>query len=325
MNDHAFRPLPLVSNRHLQTVLAMWVKRGRFSVPTLRYIVELRDGDKLVVHENRPSRWAIGDPVAIVVHGLTGSHRSGGVILQALRLFQRGVRTFRLDLRGAGAGFALARKIYNAGCSDDLRAVVELVAKLAHGSPITLVGTSLGGNVALKLAGEAAQWPVPQLARVAALNPPVDLAACTAMIAERRNRAYEMHFVRDLVRNVERRRRVLGEPAPNFPRRLSLQRFDDLYTAPRNGYADAADYYARCSSAPFVTKATAATLIVSSRDDPFVAVEPIEQLGALPNVELNISDRGGHTGFLGHDGRGGWGWAEAVIARWVVGKSMVIR
>lgn len=318
MNDRAFRPLPFLSNRHVQTVLAMWVKRGRFHVPTVRHIVDLADGDKLVVHENKPQRWAQGDAVVIVVHGLTGSHASGGVVLQAMRLFQLGVRTFRVDLRGAGSGFALARKLYNAGCSEDLRAVVELVAKLAPGSPIALVGTSLGGNVVLKLAGESAHHPVPQLSRVAALNPPVDLAACTALIAERRNRAYEAHFVSDLVRNVERLRRIRGEPAPSFPRRVSLQTFDNMYTAPRNGYVDADDYYARCSSAAFIAKADVPTLIVTARDDPFVAVTPIEQLGALPHVRLKITDRGGHTGFLGRDGQGGWGWAETVIANWLI-------
>ena len=315
MNDRAFRPLPFFSNRHLQTVLSMWVKRGRFPVPTVRHLVELPDGDKLVLHENRPSRWVSDGPVAIVVHGLTGSHRSGGVVLQALKLFQCGARVFRLDLRGAGAGFALARKLYNAGSSEDVRAAIEAVAKLAPASPITLMGTSLGGNVVLKLSGEAAERPIPQLSRIAALNPPVDLAACTAMIAHQRNRMYESHFVAELVHNVERRRRVLGEPAPLFPRRLSLKQFDDLYTAPRNGYADADEYYTRCSSAAFVPQAKLPTLIVSSRDDPFVDVQPIEQLGHLPHVELCISDRGGHTGFLGRDGLG---WAETVIARWTV-------
>ncbi len=316
MNDREFRPLPFFSNRHLQTVLSMWVKRGRFPGRTLRHIVALPDGDKLVLHENKPTSWVACGPVAVVVHGLTGSHRSGGVVLQALRLFQCGTRVFRLDMRGAGAGFALARKLYNAGCSEDVRVAVDAVARLTPDSPITLIGTSLGGNVVLKLAGEAAERPVPLLTRIAALNPPVDLAACTAMIARKQNRVYESHFVTELVRNVERRRRVLGDPAPTFPRRLSLKHFDDIYTAPRNGYTSADDYYTHCSSVTFVPRAELPILIVTSRDDPFVDVRPIEQLGELPHVELRISDRGGHTGFLGRDGNGGLGWAENLIARW---------
>lgn len=319
MNDLEFRPLPLLSNHHLQTILSMWVKRGKFPVPTLQHLVELNDGDKLVLHENRPTTWCDGGPTAIVVHGLTGSHRSGGVVQQAIRLFQCGARVFRVDLRGAGAGFAMARKLYNAGCSEDVRAAINFVAALAPTSLIVLVGTSLGGNVVLKLAGEASLRPISRLVRVAALNPPVDLAACTAMIAHRRNRLYERHFVKELVRNVNRRRRVLNEPAPDFPRQLSLKQFDDIYTAPRHGYFNADDYYARCSSDQFIPKAKLPTLIVSSRDDPFVDVRPIEQLGQLPHIELQISNHGGHTGFLGHDGHGGFGWAETRIARWLIG------
>lgn len=321
MNDHAFRPLPFLSNRHLQTVAAVWIKRGRFPVPTLQHRVQLDDGDQLVLHENRPLAWQSGHPAAIVVHGLTGSHQSGGVVLQAKRLFQMNVRVFRLDLRGAGSGFALARKLYNAGCSADVRAAVAVVAELAPESPITLIGTSLGGNVVLKLAGEASAQPVPQLVRVAALNPPVDLAACTALIAERRNRIYESHFVAELMRQVRRLSRHLGEAMPTLPRRATLKQFDDAYTAPRNGFASADEYYAHSSSAQLIPLARVPVLIVSARDDPFVAIEPIESLRELPNLTLNISDHGGHTGFLGRDGHGGLGWAETMISRWGVGKT----
>src|SRR5262249_61902742 len=108
--------------------------------------------------------WRPGGPVALVVHGLTGSHESPPVQRLAVRLLVRGVRVARMDLRGTGKGLALARRFYHSGRSDDVRAAPREVAPGAPGSPLPLVGVSLGGNLVLKLAGEAADRPVPPLA-----------------------------------------------------------------------------------------------------------------------------------------------------------------
>jgi predicted alpha/beta-fold hydrolase len=96
-----------------------------------------------------------------------------------------------------------------------------------------------------------------------------------------------------------------------------LLQFDDLYTAPRWGYADAMDYYAQASSAPRIQDIRVPTFILTSRDDPFIAVAPFDALPALPAVELHISAKGGHLGFLGSDGAGGFRWAETQIIEWM--------
>src|SRR5438445_270272 len=112
-----------------------------------------------------------GQSIAVILHGLSGSARSSAVVSLARMLLRRGIRTVRVDLRGAGKGFALARRPYNVGCSDDVRVALEHVHRDAPDSPLFLAGISLGGNVALKLAAEAAERTVPGLARVAALAP----------------------------------------------------------------------------------------------------------------------------------------------------------
>jgi predicted alpha/beta-fold hydrolase len=318
MNATHFRPLPFVNNPHLQTVLSLWMKRGRMKGPTRNHYVLLPDGDQLVMHDNTPHGWQVGHPVAVIVHGLTGCYNSGGVVLQAKRLYEHGVRTFRLDLRGAGAGLKLAKGSYHAGCSADVREALHVVAALAPHSPILLAGISLGGNVSLKLAGELTEHPVPNLAKVAALNPPIDLFACTTLIAEPRNRIYERHFVAELVKLAIRRAKRFHQPLPKFTHRMRLRTFDEIYTAPRNGFASVDDYYSRSSSRGLIPRIPIPTLILTARDDPFVAVGPIEEVAHCPNVEVFISDRGGHTGFLGRDGFGGIGWAESRIAEWLI-------
>jgi predicted alpha/beta-fold hydrolase len=237
----------------------------------------------------------------------------------ARHLLALGVRTVRLDMRGTGQGFPLARRVYHGGRSDDIRAALLAMHSWSPPSPLLVIGISLGGNLALKVAGEVARHPVPNLARVAVLAPPIDLTRCATLLCRPANRMYEDNFVRLLVAEARRRDRYFNEPSPvRFPRRTTMRMFDDLYTAPRSGFADALDYYRRASAGPLVPHIRVPTLIMAARDDPFIAVEPFEELRVPSHIQVRIVPRGGHVGFLGWDGAGGIRWAERRLVEWVV-------
>jgi predicted alpha/beta-fold hydrolase len=316
--DRDFRPLPLLGNPHVQTILGALLPGRDCPGPQRRHVVGLSDGDALLLHENTPRTWRPGQAVALLVHGLTGSHASVHIRRLAALLLDRGVRIFRIDLRGAGAGLPLARYSYHAGRSEDLRAALAFLHTLAPGSPLLLGGVSLGAALSLKLAGELPEHPVPGLARVAALNPPLDLERCVQMLEMPRNRIYESRFVRGLVDEALRRRRCFPDlPEVRFPRRLTVRQFDDLYTAPRGGFVDALDYYRRAAAFSLIPRIPVPALILTARDDPFIAVEPFEQLRTPGHVQVHIAPRGGHVGFLGWDSSGGIRWAERTVADWL--------
>lgn len=313
-----FHPLPLLSNPHVQTLLGAFLPGQTCPPAQRRHLVHLPDGDALLLHENAPREARIDAPVALLVHGLTGCHASTHIRRMAFGLLKRGVRTFRIDLRGAGAGLRLARRTYHAGRSEDLRQALLYLHGLFPSSPLLVIAVSLGGNMALKLAAEAAGQPVPGLSRVAVINPPIDLARCAVLISQPRNRLYERRFVRDLVRDAELRARYFPELSPiSFPRKLTLVGFDDLYTAPRNGFRDAQDYYRQVSSFTLIPQIKLPTLILTARDDPFIAVEPFEELQVPDHIEVRIVRHGGHVGFVGWDGNGGIRWAEAHVVEWL--------
>ena len=112
-----------------------------------------------------------------------------------------------------------------------------------------------------------------------------------------------------------------GHTPPSFDGAFlehALRLFDDLYTAPRSGFRDSTDYYHRSSSHSLISRITLPTLILTARDDPFIAVEPFEELTPPPNVTLRILPKGGHVGFLGLDGDGGIRWAERRLVNWLL-------
>jgi predicted alpha/beta-fold hydrolase len=303
----------------VQTVLGLFLSGPPFNSPTRRHVVWLPDGDGLLLHDTIPPGWRTGGRIAVLVHGLTGSHASSGIQRLARLLLARRLRVVRLDLRGAGKGLPLARTTYHGGRSDDVRAALAEVHRWSPASPLVLIGQSLGGNIALKLAGEAANRPVPGLERVGALGPPIDLGRCAALIGLPRNRLYENYFVRGLIVEARQRRRYFPDLPPlRFPRRMTMRLFDDLYTAPHCGFADALDYYRRSSALPLVGRIRVPTLILTARDDPFIACEPFETLDVPDHVTVRILPHGGHLGFLGWDGAGGFRWADRRIVDWAV-------
>jgi predicted alpha/beta-fold hydrolase len=315
-NPRSFRALPLLGNAHVQTLLAHLLPGPPLPFGVRIGSVLLPDGDRLAVHDSIPPRWRLGAGIVVLVHGLGGSHRSGYVLRLAARFLRWGLRVVRVDLRGVGAGAALARRTYHAGCSGDLRAVALHLRGHSPDSPLVLIGMSLGGNVVLKLAGEAAGAPLPGLRAVAAVGPPIDLMRCAVLLA--RHRFYDGYFARHVLRQLRRHHRHFPEARlPRFPQPLTMRQFDDLWTAPHWGFADALDYYRHASALPVLQDIRVPAFVLTAGDDPFIAVEPFDSLRQNPAVELHIARGGGHLGFLGRDGAGGIRWAEQQVADWV--------
>ncbi len=237
--------------------------------------------------------------MALLVHGLGGCHQSAYMQRIAARLTARGVRTFRLDLRGCGAGFSLARWPYHAGRSEDLAAAVRHIADLYPEAPLSVVGFSLGGGMVLKMAGEFGPRVPSNLASVMAVNPPVSLAASSEHIARPAARYYDRYFARLLWRQVQQRRHVVDRQdvaLPQPPR--TLREFDDLFTAPLGGFGSASEYYQAASADALLPEIRVPTCILSSRDDPLIPIEPLVSLPRNPHVNLMLTERGGHLGFI---------------------------
>jgi predicted alpha/beta-fold hydrolase len=181
---------------------------------------------------------------------------------------------------------------------------------------MVLIGMSLGGNIVLKLAGEAGTAPTPWVRAVAAVAPPIDMVACSDLLG--RNWLYDGYFARAVRNQVRQHTRHFPDLVlPRFPRRLTMRLFDDLWTAPHWGFADALDYYRRASALPLLRHISIPAFVLTSQDDPFIAVEPFESLRQHASVQLHIAACGGHLGFVGADGRGGLRWAEQRVIDWV--------
>jgi predicted alpha/beta-fold hydrolase len=317
-----FEPHPWLRGGHAQTIAGRYWLSGKRDIASTAHVVDLDDGDRLSVLESLPGGWSAGDPVAVLVHGLAGCARSPYIVRFAYRLVSMGVGVVRMNLRGAGSGFGLARGIYHAGRSDDLRQVVTWLAGRASGSPIALAGFSLGANLVLKLAAESADDPPDGLDCVLAANPPIDLASCARAMSRAENRLYDWNFTRWLRSQAVRLHRVypdLGDPG--LRRVSSVYEFDDRYTAARNGFRSADDYYARSSSLFAISRIEVPGLVVHAADDPFIPVEPFLRVSFPTNLKFELLPHGGHLGYISRcRWQGDRRWLEARLAAWLAAR-----
>jgi len=302
-----FRPHPLVRGGDLQTVVGCYLPYRKVAYRAVQHRVLLADGDTIVLHDDLPptaTAWQPGDSVVMLMHGLGGCHQSGYMQRCSAKLTALGYRVFRMDLRGCGAGFTLARHPIHAGRSDDAAAAMAQIMELCPDSPIHMAAFSMGANIALKLAGElGAQAPV-NLASVMAVAPPIELMDCSRNIQRLRNRMYDRSFLFGLMRLIARRQRVVPDALTlqlnPIPRRLFD--FDNQFTAPLSGFADAHEYYARASSGPMLKHIAVPTLIVTAANDPIIPVGSFEKASYAPRTKLVITPCGGHLGFIGKSG-----------------------
>ena len=196
-----FEPHSVVRGGHLQTVVAAYFWRNQPYTAT-PVTVPMPDGDQLILHDDRPLRWVTKDGAALLIHGLAGCHGSGYMQRIAAKLSARGVRVFRMDMRGCGAGALTATRSVHAGRIEDLRSAVEAIRRCAPGVHLTCAGFSLGGSILLKMLGQLSTAALPLVDSAIAVSAPLDLAACSLNLSRGTNRLYDRSFVGRLLRAI---------------------------------------------------------------------------------------------------------------------------
>ncbi|HET6618241.1 MAG TPA: alpha/beta fold hydrolase [Gemmatimonadota bacterium] len=321
-----FRPARWLPGPHLQTLWSRLLRRG----PRVRFRRETwdtPDSDALELD------WIDGPrdaPLLLGLHGLEGCSMS--LYMQGLmhRASARGWRGLALNFRSCASPpgrphgeYVMNRgdRIYHSGETSDLDWVVERLIDREPDLDLLLVGVSLGGNVLLKWLGERGEGIPPQVRAAAAISAPFDLAACSRHLESGLGPRYVRFFMKSL-------KEKSLDFAARHPDRVDARavraartfwEIDDAATGPIHGFRDAADYYARSSSLPWLAEIRVPTLLVNSRDDPF---EPSHVLAraaerASDCIRCAFTDRGGHVGWVVGPPWAARSWGEDLAIDWL--------
>ena len=295
-----FYPKRGMASRHAQTLGAFLIRGKQTVYSATSSIVDLFDGDRLVIHDDQPENWITGDRIAILLHGLCGCHGSPYIVRTANKLNRAGIRTIRMDMRGFGDSTFVSQNHLHGGCSQDLLSVIRFVRRLSPLSSISLIGFSIGGNIVLRTLGKWASEVDSIVDSAVAICPPIDLVECSRNLRTQGNRLYERYFIRRMSEQIQaRRRQVKGLIDPGVsPLPSRLLHFDDQFTAPSWGYSGALDYYRDASSSPWLREIRVPTLMLVAKDDPVIPFSMFSQTELSSEIELVATTKGGHLGFL---------------------------
>ena len=287
----------------LQTQLPMLL---RWNFPTGNpVIIPTRDDDQLSANLYKTS--VAARRLVIVSHGLEGSNRQHYVLgvvhyLQANGLVGEVPDILAWNLRSCGSPDNKTYKMYFSGCIEDLDDVVRW-AEQQHYQEIILFGYSLGGNVSLKWLGEQGVNAITRnIKAVCIASSTIDLSSTVKKLDKMRNMMYRLFFVTRMKFRVQRK--IKEYPGsinlPNLHKVNSFLTYDEYVSAPLNGFVSADVLHQSSSAVNVLNKIAVPCLLLQAKNDPFLddASFPIDALRDNPLVTLEISQTGGHVGYL---------------------------
>lgn len=289
---------------HLQTVYPALVRK--VATPPIMHRERLITPDHDFIDIDFCGEGA--QPIVMLLHGLSGSSKSGYIVGLQSALWRQGWRSAALNFRGCSGEPNRLARCYHSGDTEDIDFLYRTLREREPDTPLAAVGFSLGGNVLLKWLGE--QGVNVSLVAAAAVSVPLVLNICASKLDRGFSKIYRKHLLSELKQYLEAKlyylkRHGIDEEADKIERLGDLSgvdsfwQYDDRVVARLHGFKDVHDYYRRSSSRQFLKSIRVPTLLIQALDDPFMTPEVLpepEELSA--SVIMEVTSRGGHVGFV---------------------------
>ena len=314
-----FKPAFGLSNSHAQTLLPTFI-RNRLKFTGYEETLELDDGDFLdLMWTEKPQK---KKPIVIVFHGLEGSIDSPYAKGIMLAIKRQGWTGLLMHFRGCSGQSNRLPRSYHSGETEDAKILINWLQQNFPDSPLAAVGFSLGGNMLLKLQAELGKLsPFKAIVSVCA---PMILSACADKLNQGFSKIYQRHLIGNLKRKLIVKARLHNYEKLinlNFDKIKSLNsfwQFDDLVTAPLHGFKGVEDYYTQSSSMQYLKNIKKPSLILLALDDPFMTKDIIpEEVELSSSTQLELSQHGGHVGFISGSIKNPQFWLEERIPEYL--------
>src|SRR5207253_5153296 len=153
--QRTFEPPRALRNGHVMTIFGgLWPRRfNLLNWPCVAREFETGPGVRVRAHCHWQTHRRM-HPTVIIIHGLEGSAYSRHVLGTAEKAFLAGLNVLRLNVRSCGGTERLTPTLYHAGLTEDLHHIIKELMTRDRLPDLFLIGFSMGGNQALKFAGE---------------------------------------------------------------------------------------------------------------------------------------------------------------------------
>ena len=317
-----FEPPAWLGNRHIQSVLPSLPMR-RLSVerraqPVIgasrQLVLDCGDGVRLMgwYAEARPG--PAPQRLAVLLHGWEGSSDSLYVLSVAQSLHDLGFAVMRLNLRDHGGSHSLNEGLFHSCRIAEVVGAIARVQSLFPAARLSLAGFSLGGNFVLRVGARAGTAGI-RIARIVAVCPVLDPATTLAAL-ESGPAMYRNYFLFKWRRSL-RAKQLAWPAAYDFSELLgerSLTAMTERMVLKYTDFPGLSNYlsgYAITGDALAGLQVPARIII--SRDDPMILARDLDRIAKPAALELTVTGRGGHCGFM--DALRGPSWIDRAIVQ----------
>ena len=260
-------------------------------------IVDCGAGVRLLGHFSPQQGTTRG--LVILLHGWEGSAAASYVLSTGGGLYEAGFDIFRLNFRDHGDTFALNRELFHSCRIDEVVGAVQRIVATRRAPRTFLVGHSLGGNFALRVAARAPAAGI-DLAGVVAICP-VLRPHSTMRALEEGLWVYRKYFLR-------RWRRSLLAKAACFPELYDFGNLHKLRTLTATteffatryaGFPDLDSYLKGYAiTGDVLAHLAVPTRIIAAADDPVIPIEDLADIAVTSALSVDVFPHGGHCAFI---------------------------
>ena len=296
-----------LGNRHIQTIFSSVGPRrlrvrsayARYQADEQFFILNCHDGIRLsgILNQANSHR---SPKIAILIHGWEGSASSSYMLSMAASLLEEGIDVFRLNLRDHGDTHHLNKGIFNSTLvAEVLSGLEDLQSRFSY-DEYNLVGFSLGGNFALRVAGLAHRRPI-RLARVIAFCPALHASRSNVVLNSSAKYIYGQYFVRKWKRSLYKKLEHFpdydyGEALPGMK---TLDEMNQQLIPKYTEFKDVETYFSAYAITGDVLANTICPCYLHfAKDDMIIPYQDVELLADNPDLHITLTEKGGHCGFL---------------------------
>jgi len=311
MTSEIFSPPVYLKNKTLQTILASSKLRNLRQNPmqsvAVEQILDVGSGVRLQGFYSKNEEPAKG--LVILIHGWEGSEKSAYITSTGRFLFREGYDIFRLNLRDHGDSHHLNEGPFFGTLLEESYHAVQSIANQHDDVPVFLIGFSMGGNFAIRIAHHCRDHPISNLRQVFCINPPLDPMQATLNIDA--TSMLKTYFLRKWRRSLLRNQALY----PQVYNIADVLKEDNCWTMTEillnryTNYRDPAVYFGEYTlKEGYLDNIDLPLTIITAEDDPIISVDDFKNADLSPSVELAIQPFGGHCGYIENLRLTAWYW-----------------
>ena len=295
-----FEPPRWMRHHMVQTILASLKFRKSGRCPMLDaaedMILNCEDGVRL---KGSFSPHPENKALVIFLHGWEGSQESTYVVSGGRQVYARGASVFRLNYRDHGGSHDLNEGLFYSTLFNEVFDAVKQAANLANGAPVYIVGFSLGGNFALRIARSLRDLTISELKHIFAISPVVDPWGAAPLVDQ--NYLFRRYFLKKWTKSL-RIKQSLFPDLYDFSEILSRKKVLDItqkLLPEYSEYPDMESYFNAYRVDPHdLAHCPVPISIITAADDGMIPVADILKLALNVNAKRIIHAHGGHNGFF---------------------------